>query len=517
MGLSPLTATVATVDHAAVAAAAVPLQAVTELFGIEITESVVTVGGAAAILALLGLSAFFSSSEIAMFSLAKHRVDALAEEGVPGARVVQELKNDPHRLLVTILVGNNIVNIAMSSIATGLFAIYLTQGQAVLAATFGITTLVLLFGESAPKSYAVENTESWALRIGRPLKYSEYLLMPLVVVFDRLTRIINSVTGGRSAIESSYVTRDEIQSLIQTGEREGVIEEDEREMLQRIFRFNNTIAKEVMTPRLDVTAVSLAASVDEAIETCVQSDHERVPVYDGNLDNVVGIVNLRDLVRERDYGEGEATLTDLVRPTLHVPESKNVDELLQEIQAERMQMVVVIDEFGTTEGLITMEDMVEEIVGDILEGDEEEPFEAVDEDTYLVRGEVNIDDVNERLGLDLPEGEEFETLAGFVFNRAGRLVEEGETITYGGVEIRIEQVDNTRIMRARISRLDTAEVETDAEAETGTDVDVDGDEVSDARADDGAPAGDPTDGTGPATEPVTEDDATTDDGPEIGR
>jgi Mg2+/Co2+ transporter CorC len=180
-------------------------------------------------------------------------------------------------------------------------------------------------------------------------------------------------------------------------------------------------------------------------------------------------------------------------------------------------MVVVIDEFGTTEGLITMEDMVEEIVGDILEGDEEEPFEAVDEDTYLVRGEVNIDDVNERLGLDLPEGEEFETLAGFVFNRAGRLVEEGETITYGGVEIRIEQVDNTRIMRARISRLDTAEVETDAEAETGTDVDVDGDGVSDARADDGAPAGDPTDGTGPATEPVTEDDATTDDGPEIGR
>ncbi|MFB6174225.1 MAG: CNNM domain-containing protein, partial [Halobacteriales archaeon] len=199
-----------------------------------VTDTTVTVAGLAAILLLIGLSAFFSSSEIAMFSLANHRVEQLVEEGRRGADLVRELKEDPHRLLVTILVGNNIVNIAMSSIATGLFAIYLSRGQAVVAATLGITALVLLFGESAPKSYAVENTESWALRIARPLKLSEYALLPLIVVFDYLTRIINSVTGGRSAIETSYVTRDEIQNLIQTGEREGVIEEDEREMLQRI-------------------------------------------------------------------------------------------------------------------------------------------------------------------------------------------------------------------------------------------------------------------------------------------
>ncbi|MFB6220486.1 MAG: CNNM domain-containing protein, partial [Halolamina sp.] len=205
-----------------------------------------TLLGAVTIFILILLSGFFSSSEIAMFSLASHRVESLVEDGVPSAEVVQELKDNPHRLLVTILVGNNIVNIAMSSIATGLFALYMSQGEAVLAATFGITTIVLLFGESAPKSYAVENTESWALRIARPLKYSEYALLPLIIVFDRLTRIINRVTGGGSAIENSYVTRDEIQDMIQTGEREGVIEEDEREMLQRIFRFNQTIAKEVM-------------------------------------------------------------------------------------------------------------------------------------------------------------------------------------------------------------------------------------------------------------------------------
>jgi CBS domain containing-hemolysin-like protein len=433
-----------------------------------VTDATVTVIGAVVIVALIGLSAFFSSSEIAMFSLAKHRVDSMVEDGIPGAETVNRLKSNPHRLLITILVGNNIVNIAMSSIATAIVGIYFDPGTAVLASTFGITTLVLLFGESAPKSYAVEHTESWALRIARPLKYSEYLLLPLVVVFDRLTRVINRITGGRSAIETSYITRDEIQNLIETGEREGVIEEEEREMLDRIFRFNQTIAKEVMTPRLDMTAVPKDATIDEAIETCVQSDHERVPVYDANLDNIIGIVTIRDLVREKHYGEGDLQLTDLVQPTLHVPESKNIDDLLTEIQDNRLRMVIVIDEFGTTEGLVTLEDMVEEIVGDILEDDEEEALERVSDRETLVRGEVNIDEVNEALGLDLPEGEEFETLAGFVFNRAGRLVEEGEQITYEGVTIRIEQVDNTRILKARITTPDEPEAdedEADAEAD----------------------------------------------------
>ncbi|GAB7011974.1 hemolysin family protein [Halolamina salina] len=410
-----------------------------------------TVFGVAMLVVLIGFSAFFSSSEIAMFGLESHRVDSLVEEGVPGANLVQDLLADPHRLLVTILVGNNIANVAMSSIATWLFGFYLSEGQAVLAATFGITTVVLLFGESAPKSYAVENTESWSLRIARPLKWAERLLLPLIVVFDYLTQVINRVTGGGSAIEDSYVTRDEIQNMIQTGEREGVIDEEEREMLQRIFRFNQTIAKEVMTPRLDMTAVPKDATVEEAIEECIQSDHERIPVYEGNLDNIIGVVNIRDLVRAAHYGEGDPVLEDLVQATLHVPESKNVDELLEEMQDNRLRMVIVIDEFGTTEGLLTMEDMVEEIVGDILEGDEEQAIEFVDDDTALIRGEVNIDEVNEELGVDLPEGEEFETLAGFIFNRAGRLVEEGETIEYDGIRIRVEEVDTTRIKRARVT------------------------------------------------------------------
>jgi len=446
------------------------LQAI-DVVGVPVPQSAVLFGGIATIVALIVLSAFFSSSEIAMFSLPAHRTEALVEDGIAGAKTLKRLKSDPHRLLVTILVGNNLVNIAMSSIATGLLAMYVeSQGAAVAIATFGITAIVLLFGESAPKSYAVENTESWALTIARPLHLAERVLLPLILLFDYLTRVVNKITGGRSAIETSYVTREEIQDIIETGEREGVLDEEEREMLQRTLRFNDTIAKEVMTPRLDMTAVAKESSIEEALETCIQSGHARIPVYEGSLDNVIGVIHIRDLVRDLNYGEALARdmdLEDLIEPTLHVPESKNVDDLLTEMRKERMHMVIVIDEFGTTEGLVTMEDLTEEIVGEILEGEEEEPIEYVDDDTVTVKGEVNIEEVNEALDLELPEGEEFETIAGFIFNRAGRLVEEGETITYDGVEIRVEQVENTRIMKARVVRLDRdAEDAEDAEVTT---------------------------------------------------
>ncbi len=434
------------------------LQAGPDAGDLPFSDATVAVLGAAVILVLLLLSAFFSSSEIAMFSLPPHRVDAMVADKIPRAETLKRLKDDPHRLLVTILVGNNIVNIAMSSIATGLLSYYFSQSVAVLTATFGITALVLLFGESAPKSYAVENTESWALRISKPLKISEYLLLPLIVMFDYLTRQVNRITGGRAEIESTYVTREEIRNIIETGERAGVLEEDEREMLQRIFRFTNTIAKEVMTPRLDMDAVSKDATIDEAIQQCVRSGHTRLPVYDGSLDNILGVVHISDLIRDSTYGErDELELEDLIEETLHVPESKNVDELLAEMREQRMHMVVVIDEFGTTEGLVTMEDVTEEIVGEILQAGEEEPIEFVSDNEAIVKGELNIDEVNEALDIDIPEGEEFETIAGFIFNRAGRLVEEGERIDYDGIEIHIERVENTRIMKARVVRTDEYE------------------------------------------------------------
>jgi CBS domain containing-hemolysin-like protein len=243
-------------------------------------------------------------------------------------------------------------------------------------------------------------------------------------------------------------------------------------MLQRTLRFTNASAKEVMTPRLDMTAIPRDATVEEAIRTCIQSGHARLPVYEGSLDSVTGVFDVRDL-DESDYGDfADIQVADVVSPTLHVPESKNVDDLLTEMRRDRLHMVIVIDEFGATEGLITMEDMTEEIVGEILVGDEDHPIEVVDDDTLLVDGSVNIEEVNEALDIVLPEGEEFETIAGFIFNRAGRLVEQGEEFDYENVTLRAEQVEDTRVQKARVTvDRDTAEsVETDpASGESETD------------------------------------------------
>jgi CBS domain containing-hemolysin-like protein len=343
------------------------------------------------------------------------------------------------------------VNITMSSVSTTIVGFYFDPGTAVIVSSLGITSMVLIFGESAPKSYAVENTEVHARRVARGLKVVEKVLWPLITLFYYLTGIVNRITGGSSSIEESYVTREEIRNMIKSGEREGILDEEERQMLQRALRFTDATAKEVMTPRLDVSAIPADATVEEAIRECIQSGHARLPVYEGSLDSVTGIFDIRDL-RESDYGSfADLEVVDVVSPTLHVPESKNVDELLSEMRENRMHMAIVIDEFGATEGLITMEDMTEEIVGEILVGDEDHPVEFVDEDTVLVDGSVKIEDVNEALDIVLPEGEEFETIAGFIFNRAGRLVEQSEEFDYENVTLRAEQVENTRVQKARVT------------------------------------------------------------------
>ena len=421
------------------------------ILGVELGQGEITAIGILLILLLLMGSGFFSSSEIALFSLPTHQIDAMVERGERGAQAVKTLKEDPHRLLVTILVGNNMVNITMSSISTTLVGFYFDPGTAVLVSSFGITSMVLIFGESAPKSYAVENTELHARRVARGLRVVEKVLWPLITLFYYLTTFINKLTGGGASIESSYVSREEIRNMIKTGEREGILNEEERQMLQRTLRFTDASAKEVMTPRLDMAAIPTDLTVDAAIRECIQSGHARLPAYDGSLDNVVGVFDIRDL-QESDYGSfDDLEVADVVSPTLHVPESKNVDELLSEMRENRLHMVIVIDEFGATEGLITLEDVLEEIVGEILVGDEEHPIEFVDDDTAVVDGSVNVDAVNEALDIVLPEGEEFETIAGFLFNRAGRLVEQNEAFDYENVTLRAEQVENTRIQKVRVT------------------------------------------------------------------
>ncbi len=421
----------------------------------EVPLWVLTVSGLLAIVLLMAISGFFSSSEIAMFALPRHRLEALVESGATNATVVAELRGDPHRLLVTILVGNNVANVAMSSVATALLGFYVSGAQAVLLTTVGITSLVLLFSESAPKSYAIENTESWALRVARPIRLSESLLYPFVVVFDYLTRAINQLVGAETAIESAYLTRRELQDLIVAGERADAIEPDERDRLRRAFKFDELPVSEIMVPRPDVVAVSTTDSIEAALQLCGYTGFTHLPVYEDDLDTVVGTVHVCELLRERDYGARESDelgLADVMEPTIHVPETMPADDVLAEMQRAQTHLAVAIDEFGTTEGIVTTEDPTEVIVGEILRPLEAVPIRAVDDRSAVVRGDVSVTAVNDALDLELPEPSTADTVAGLVLDRAGRLPEAGERVTIDGVAMVVETVEGTRITSVRLIR-----------------------------------------------------------------
>jgi CBS domain containing-hemolysin-like protein len=342
----------------------------------------------------------------------------------------------------------------MSSITTGLLGFYFTPGESVLIATFGVTSLVLLFGETAPKSYGVEHSESWALRTARPLRIVQTLLYPFVELFDALTRIVNRVLGSEGDFEAAYITRAEVREVITAGQRAGVFTDEEHRMLQRLLRFRNRIVKETMVPRLDVVAVDADTDLETAIEACLDNEFNQLPVYEDVLDTVVGTVHIRDLLEAQFRGD-EQSLHSIAREPHVVPETKEIDELLTELRAERHRMAIVVDEFGTTAGIVTIEDIVEEIIGEVLTETESPPIRWLDDNTVLVRGELNIHAANEALGTDLPEAGEFETVAGLLINRTGRLVEEGEAVTYDGIRLIVETAENNRILEVRIELPDT--------------------------------------------------------------
>ena len=429
---------------------------------LDVSQGTITGLGILAVVVLILFSAFFASAEIAIFSLGDHRVGALVEAGTPGATTLSVLKSDPRRLLVTILVGNNVANIGMSSITTGLLSFYVTPGESVLIATFGVTSLVLLFGETAPKSYAVEHSEGWSLRVARPLRTVQVLLYPLVALFDALTRIVNRLLGSEGDFEAAYVTRAEVREVITAGRRAGVFTDEEHRMLQRLLRFRNRIAKETMVARRDVIAVEVDADLDTAIDACLEHEFNQLPVYEDVLDTVEGVVHLRDLVAARRRDD-EASLRELAAEPYVVPESKEIDDLLVELRAERSRMAVVVDEFGATAGIVTIEDIVEEIIGEVLAETESPPIRWLDDSTALVRGELNVHAANETLGTDLPEDAEFETIAGLLMDRTGRLLTEGESVTDDGVRFVVETAENNRILEVRV---ELPAAETTPEAET---------------------------------------------------
>ncbi|WP_422388128.1 CNNM domain-containing protein [Halobacterium salinarum] len=285
--------------------------------------------GIGLILLLIVGSGFFSSSEIALFSLPSHQVDAMVEQGLRGAQAVKSLKEDPPPPTRDDSRGKQHCQYHDVLDLDDDRRLLLRRRHGSYS-SLGITSIVLVFGESAPQSYAVENTELHARRVARGLKIIETPLWPLITVFHYLTGVVNGLTGGSPSIESTYVSRDEIRNMIQTGEREGVLDKEEHQRLQRALRFTDATAKEVMTPRLDIAAVSGDATVEEAIQKCISSGHADLPVYNRSLDSVIGVFDIRDLQNSNYDTYDDLGVEDVIAPTLHIPESKNVDDLLSE-------------------------------------------------------------------------------------------------------------------------------------------------------------------------------------------
>ncbi|TQQ81344.1 HlyC/CorC family transporter [Halonotius terrestris] len=421
-----------------------------------VTDSLAVVAGVIAL--LLGLSAFFSASEIAVFSLERHRLSALRDGSDSRGNLLARLRDDPHRLLVTILVGNNLVNISMASLATVAMVGVFGAGAGVTVATAVMSVLILVIGEIAPKSYGVANAERTALRVARPLGAIQRVLYPVVAVFEWIATRINKLTGSDNA-DRPELTRIELERLIATGERVGAIDTAERAMVEAIFEFGETSAREVMVPRPNVVAVDRDTPLAEIVGRCADERTTRVPVYEDNLDHVVGVVDIRDA--ERALREG-LTLDDVLISPLIVPDSQRIDTLLTEMQAERHPMAVVVDEYGEMEGVVTIEDILEEIVGDIFEVGEER-FVRATTDGLVVKGEVTVGEINDILGVALPRHGDYETVAGLINAELGRLGEVDDTVAFPdvGITLSVEAVERNRIRRVRVSRDGVETGETD--------------------------------------------------------
>jgi len=405
----------------------------------------------AGFLLLLAMSGFFSGSETALTSLNRIRIHHLVKKGVPRAQLLLELTSRPNRLLSTILVGNNIVNIAASAMATSI-SLRLFGDEGVGIAVAFVTVLVLIFGEITPKTYAAITSETTALRVAVPVYWLQVLFAPVVRLLGFVTNFIIRVSGARQAAPGTRITEDEIKIMVGMGEGQGVIESQEREMIDNVFQLNDTLVREVMLPRVDIVAVEADSSLRDPWEKIIDFGHSRLPVYEGSLDNIVGILYAKDLMPKHGQLD-EFTTRSIMREAYHVPETKRADELLRQMRKERVHIAVVLDEFGGTAGLVFFEDLVETIIGEIGdEYDERKPLiETVKPGQIRVSAGVNVEEVNELTGLDLPQ-EDFDTIGGLVFHMLGRVPEEGDTIDLNEGTITVESVEGRRIRKVMITK-----------------------------------------------------------------
>jgi putative hemolysin len=409
---------------------------------------------------LVILSAFFSASETAITSIGRLKQEEFRRDKRLGHRSLDWLKENPSMMLGTILVGNNVVNISASAIAT-LVAIFALEKSGLgsigvaLGFTIGIMTFaILVFGEIIPKTIAIRNAEKFALAFAPTVRIISIALFPLTKVLVLISTPFVVLFGGKMPKRGPFLTIDEIKMLLSIGEREGVIEEEEREMISSIFEFGDTIVREVMTPRPDMQCVDVSDPMDKIVDLIIEGGHSRIPVHEGNIDNIVGVIYAKDIFKIQSPKQKEQSVRDLLRTALFVPEAKKVHVLMHEMQAARTHIAIVVDEYGGTAGLVTMEDLVEEIVGEIYDEFEKKvkSVEKIDDSTTVVDARLSISDVSDLLDIKLPK-DGYDTFAGFIFGLLGKVPAVGDQLQYEDILISVERVHRRRITRAKVVKL----------------------------------------------------------------
>jgi len=387
-----------------------------------------------------------------MMSVSELRLRHLVEEKKRHARRLQKLKADPHRLLITVLIGNNLANIGAASLATSLSFTIFQRLHFSDAATYGVgittgvmTLLILIFGEITPKAYCIDNAEKVSLRIVPVLLLFRWIFTPLAWALSLFTRI---TSGGYLDKRYPLVTEDEVRTIVKIGEEEGVIDHEEKKMIHNVFEMDNTEVSSVMTPRVDMVAFESTLTVNEAIDKIKDKVYSRLPVFEDNIDKIIGIAYAKDILHEGLSGKGDKLLKDVVQPANFVPENMMINILLRQFRKQKSHIAVVIDEHGGVAGLVTIEDVLEELVGEIYDETDkpEKLVTLIDECTYKVMAKINIGDLNDMTGFDLKEDESYDTLSGFILHELGEIPEEGTVIRVDNISMTVGRVEKHRII-----------------------------------------------------------------------
>ncbi|MBC7248457.1 MAG: HlyC/CorC family transporter [Actinobacteria bacterium] len=431
--------------------------------GVPLSAAVISGGELAwrlsSLVALLVVAAFLAMAEISLVSVNRLRVRVLGEEGDKRAQRLEKLLAQPHRFLSTILMLTLLVQVGASSIAAGL-ALELGLPVATAVATGVMTFLIFIFSEMAPKTYATTHPEAVALAVAPAIRTLSIVFYPLVRVLILLSNGVIRALGGETTGEGPFVTEKDIKAMVTAAQEQDMIEEQEEKLIHSIFEFGDTLVREVMIPRTDMVMLEEGASMEEALEVILGSGYSRIPVYRGDFDHIVGVLYAKDLLPYLKRGESDARIRDLLREAYFVPETKRVSELLNELRSLTIHMAIVLDEYGGTSGLVTIEDVLEEIVGEIFDEYDRavELYERLGDGKYSIDARISIDDLNDLLGTKLP-AHEWDTLGGLMYNLMGKIPKQGESVDFEGLRLTAQKVVGRRIYKVLLEVLATGEDE----------------------------------------------------------